>query len=317
MRATVITDFGSPEVFQERDVPKPEPAPSQVLVKVHAASVNPVDYKIRQAGSWAGIEPPAVIGYDVSGVVEAVGEDVREFRVGDEVYYTPEIFEGQGSYAEYHVADEVIVAPKPANLSHVEAASIPLAGGTAWDALITRGLLQVGETVLIHGAGGVGSFAIQIARAAGARVLATCSDYMLDQAGQLGAGRAVNYKSEDFVEVVQQETNGLGVDLVFDTVGGDVLSKSIEVTKPFGRMTGIVSTMSGSMAAAFRKNITLYFLFLERARYKLDHLRTLSERGQLEPLIDSVLPLSEVAEAHRRLEGGGVKGKLVLQVAED
>lgn len=317
MKAMVITKFGGPEVFEERDVPKPEPRANEVLVKVHAASVNPVDTKIRQAGAWAGVEPPAIIGYDVSGVVEAVGQDVRDFKPGDEVYYTPEIFEGQGCYAEYHVANEKIVAPKPSNLSHAEAASIPLAGGTAWDALITRGLLQVGETVLIHGAGGVGSFAVQIAKAAGARVFVTCSDYMVDLAMQLGATRAINYKTEDFVEIVKQETNGLGVDLVFDTVGDEILSKSLAVTKPFHRMVGIVSTMSGSMAPAFRMNITLHFLFLQRARYKLDDLRTLAQRGQLKPVIDAVMPLADVGKAHQRVEEGGVKGKIALQVVEE
>jgi NADPH2:quinone reductase len=156
MKAMLITGFGGPEVFELREMPKPEPGPCQILVKVHATSVNPVDYKIRQAGAWAGIKPPAIIGYDVSGVVEDLGDGVEDFQVGDEVYYTPEIFEGQGGYAEYHVAHQAIVARKPSNLSHVEAASIPLAGGTAWDALITRANLHVGETVLIHGAGGVG-----------------------------------------------------------------------------------------------------------------------------------------------------------------
>lgn len=314
MKAMVITGFGGPEVFEEREVPTPEPGPNEVLVKVHAVSVNPVDLKIRQAGSWAGVKPPAVIGYDVSGVVEAAGPGVKDFRAGDEVYYTPEIFSGQGSYAEYHVANEAIVARKPANISHVEAASIPLAGGTAWDALAMRARLRVGETILIHGAGGVGSLAIQIARAAGARVLVSCSDYMVDLAKELGAARAINYKSEEFVTAVQDETNNQGVDVVLDTVGGDLLTRSLEVTRPFGIMVGIVGTDTG-MQAAFRKNITVHYLFLIRARYKLDDLRSLIERNQLKPVIDSVLPLTEVAEAHRRLKQGGVKGKIVLKVA--
>lgn len=314
MKAMVITGFGGPQVFEEREVPTPEPGPNEVLVKVHAASVNPVDLKIRQAGSWAGVKPPAVIGYDVSGVVEHVGPGVKDFKAGDEVYYTPEIFSGQGSYAEYHVANEAIVARKPPNLSHVEAAAIPLAGGTAWDALATRARLRVGETILIHGAGGVGSLAIQIARAAGARVLVSCSDYMVDLAKELGAERAINYKSEDFVKAVQDATNGSGVDLVLDTVGGDLLTRSLEVTRPFGLMVGIVGTDTG-MRAAVRKNITAHYLFLIRARYKLDDLRTLIERDQLKPVVDSTLPLTDVAQAHRRLNQGGVKGKIVLKVA--
>lgn len=164
MRAMIIKAFGGPEVFEARELPTPQPKASEVLVKVYATSITPVDYKIRQAGSWAGVEPPAIIGYDVSGVVEAVGDQVTDFQVGDEVFYTADIFTGPGSYAEYHVADQAIVARKPGNLSHVEGASIPLAGGTAWDALITRAQVQVGETVLVHAAsGGVGSLAVQIA----------------------------------------------------------------------------------------------------------------------------------------------------------
>lgn len=313
MKALIITEFGGPDVFQTEEVGQPEIRPNDVLVKVHATSVNPVDLSVREAGQWAGIKPPAIIGYDVSGVVEDVGSAVEDFVVGDEVFYTPEIFEGEGSYAEYHVANEKIVAHKPVNLSHEEAASIPLVGGTAFQALILRAKLQVGETVLIHGVGGVGSLAIQIAKAAGAYVLATCSDYMVETAKALGADRAINYKSEDFVEIVKEETDNFGVDVVLDTVGDDLLTRSIEITKPFGRMVGIVSTNTG-LSAAFPKNITVHPMFLERDQYKIKALRDLIERGQLKPVIDSVMPLEEVADAHRRLAEGGVKGKLVLKV---
>jgi NADPH:quinone reductase-like Zn-dependent oxidoreductase len=314
MKAMIIKAFGGSDVFEPQEMPKPQPGANQVLVNVHATSINPVDFKIRQAGSWAGVKPPAIIGYDVSGVIEAVGEEVKDFKVGDEVFYTPEIFGGPaGSYAEYHVANEAIVAHKPINLSHIEAASIPLAGGTAWDALITRANLQVGESVLIHGSGGVGSLAVQIAKAAGARVLVTCSSRMVDLVKELGADCAIDYKSQDFVEVVQQ-TQEMGVDVVFDTVGGSTLAQSIAVTKPQGRMVSIVNT-TGDLFAAHPKNITLHFLFLERARYKLDSLRTLIERGKLKPVIDSVMPLSDVAQAHDRIEQGGLQGKIVLEVS--
>ncbi|MEJ2634542.1 MAG: alcohol dehydrogenase catalytic domain-containing protein, partial [Calditrichia bacterium] len=191
MKAMVITGFGGPEVFKKTDLEKPVPGPNELLVKVYATSVNPVDYKIRKAGSWAGLELPAVIGYDASGVVEEIGPGVQDFRPGDEVFYTPEIFGKPGTYAEYHVVDEAIVARKPSNLTHEEAAGIPLAGGTAWDALMTRGLLMAGETVLIHGgSGGVGSLAVQIAKAAGAYVYTTCGDYSKDLVRKLGADRA-------------------------------------------------------------------------------------------------------------------------------
>jgi NADPH2:quinone reductase len=312
MRAMVITDFGGPEVFEARDLPKPQPGTNELLVKVEATSVNPIDYKIRQAGSWL-TKPPDVIGYDVSGVVEAVGAGIVEFNVGDEVYYTPEIAPGSGSYAEYNLVSDLIVEHKPKNISHEEAACVPLAGGTAWDAIVTRGKLEVGESVLIHGAGGVGSFAIQIASSAGARVFAVCSDYMVNTVKELGAYKAINYKTEDYQEIIRDETDGQGVDMVLDTVGGDILTESIQVTKPFGRMVGIVSTDTG-FPAANRKNITVHFLFLQRARYKLIHLRRLIEQGQIKPLVDSIMPLEKVGEAHRRLEEGGVKGKIALHV---
>jgi NADPH:quinone reductase-like Zn-dependent oxidoreductase len=310
----VIADFGGPDVFEERNVPKPMPGPNEVLVKVHATSVNPVDYKIRRAGSWARVSPPAIIGYDVSGVVETVGDEVADFEVGDEVFYTPEIFGGQGSYAEYHVADASIVAPKPPMLSHAEAASLPLAGGIAWDSLVVAGGLQVGETVLIHGAGGVGSLAMQIAKASGARVLTVCSGHMTDLVRDLGADAAIPYDAEDFVEGVKRIALD-GVDLVLDTVGGDTLERSLPLVKEFGMLVGIVST-SVDLSQAGAKNVTVQKLFLRRARYKLLAISALVGRGQLKPVVDSVMALQEVADAHRRLEGGGVRGKIVLQVAE-
>jgi len=317
MRAMIITGFGGPEVFEERDVPRPKPGINDLLVRVHATSVNPVDYKIRYNGSWAGVSPPAIIGYDVAGVVAAIGSGVQNFKVGDEVFYTPVIFGGQGSYAEYHVANESIVALKPKRLSFVEAASLPLAGCTAWDAIFTMAKIRLGETVLIHaGAGGVGSLAIQMAKAAGARVLATCSTKNIEFVRSLGADVVIDYRIEDCVEAVQRETDGVGVDAVYDTVGGDTVAQSIEITRPYGRIISIVS-VSGDINGAYGKNISLHFGFLERAAYKVNALRNLVERGQLRPLIDSVMPLEQVAAAHERLENGGVAGKIILKVVDE
>src|SRR4051812_16639480 len=165
MRAMVIPRFGGPELFERREVPTPAPGPGEVLVRVIASGTNPVDAKLRADGSWAGLTPPVILGGDVAGVVEQVGPGVRDLAAGDEVYYSPEVFGNQsGSYAEYNVAPAAEVARKPANLSFVEAAAVPLAGGTAWEAVVRRLKVTVGETVLIHGgAGGVGSFAVQIA----------------------------------------------------------------------------------------------------------------------------------------------------------
>ena len=318
MKAMVITAFGGPEVFQEQDVPKPKPGESDVLVKVYATSVNPVDYKIRKAGAWAGVKPPAIIGYDVSGVVEAIGSRVKDFKIGDEVYYTPEIAGGgQGSYAEYHVANEAIVARKPSNLNHREAASIPLAGCTAFEALVGVADIKSGESVLIQaGAGGVGSLAIQIAKALGLFVFATCGSYNKDLVRQLGADRVIDYRAEDFVDVILKETAQKGVDVVFDTAGGDTLSKSVGAVKQSGRIVSIVSS-NINLDAAKKKQVAVDYLFMKRERSKLDALRALIEKGRVKPVIDSVMPLKDVALAQERLEKGGVRGKIVLKVVEE
>lgn len=314
MKAMVITAFGGPEVFEARDLPKPTPGPKEVLVKVHATSINPVDYQTRRGDYRDLIQTPETLGVDVSGVVEAAGDAVTDFEVGDEVYYTPQLFGGPGSYAEYHAANEDIVARKPANLSHLEAASIPLAGGTVWDALVTRGNLRVGETILVHaGAGGVGSLAIQLAKSIGARVFATCSARNAEFVKGLGADYAIDYRSEDYVEVVQWETAGAGVDLVLDTVGGDTIQRSPQVMGPFGRLVTIVNIAAPqSLLDAWDKNATIHFLFTPQYRAKLDRLRDLLERREVKPVIDSVMPLSKVAEAHERVERGGMRGKVVL-----
>src|SRR5215210_4449963 len=221
MRAMVTPKFGGPELFEERDVEGPSPGPGQVLVRVLAAGTNPIDTKLRADGSFAGLEPPVILGADVSGVIEEVGPGVTNFAPGDEVYYTPEIFgpDSNRAYAEYHVAAANIVAKKPASLSHEEAAAVPLAGGTAYEGIVRRLAVRVGETVLIHGgAGGVGSFAVQIAKASGARVLASAGSRNQETLKELGVDVAIDYTSEDVFEVTLDDTGGAGVDAVFDTV---------------------------------------------------------------------------------------------------
>ncbi|BDA74029.1 NADPH:quinone oxidoreductase [Calothrix sp. PCC 7716] len=318
MQAAVLTAFGRPEVFEFQNIPKPVPSSTQVLVRVHATSINPVDYQTRRGDYKDLVRLPAIIGVDVSGVIEAIGEAVTSFKVGDEVYYSPQIFGEFGSYAQYHVAEESIVAVKPINLTHVEAACFPLAGGTAWDCLVTRGNLQVGETVLIHaGAGGVGSMAIQLAKAMGAYVFTTCSAENFDFVKKLGADYPIDYKHENYIEVIYRETNGRGVDLVLDTVGGDTIERSSEVIHPFGKLVTIVDTATPQILLdAWGKNLTIHFVFSPQYGGKLDALRNLIERYQIRPVIDSVLPWSDIVQAHQRLEKGGMRGKIVLQLAE-
>jgi NADPH2:quinone reductase len=312
----VIRRFGSPDVFELRDVPRQEPKHGELLVRVIASGTNPVDAKIRANGEWAGIKPPAILGYDVSGIVEEVGSGVTDFRSGDEVYYTPEIFGNQsGSYAEYNVVDASIVAKKPSSLTHVEAAAVPLAAGTAWEAVVRRLKIHPGETILIHGgAGGVGSFAVQMAKAAGARVIATAGPPNQEILRKLNVDVAIDYQKQDPIEVVLRETGRKGVDAAFDTVGGDLVTRSLPAVRDFGRVASILGIRI-DLAGAFRRNPTLYSIFLTRERARLEEISRLIMLGRLRPLIDEVLPLDQVKKAHERLDSGHGKGKIVLKVA--
>lgn len=315
MRAIIATAFGGPDVLKLGDLPVPVPGPGALRVRVVATSTNPVDAKLRADGSWAGLTPPVVLGYDVSGVVDAVGPGVRDFQTGDEVFYTPEIFGNpQGSYAEYNVVPERIVAKKPKNLSHIEAAAVPLAGGTAWEAIIRRLALKPGESVLIQGgAGGVGSFAIQFAKAAGAYVLATAGPANQAFLRELGADVALDYTRGDVAEAVLRET-GAGVDALFDAVGSETVAHSLRAVKPFGRIATILD-VRGDVSSLFTRNQTLYGIFLTRERRRLLDMTPLFERGLAKPRIESVLPLEQAAAAHARLDSHHGRGKIVLNVA--
>ncbi|MGI9048463.1 MAG: zinc-dependent alcohol dehydrogenase family protein [Rubrobacteraceae bacterium] len=318
MRAMVLPEFGEPNLFEEQDVERPEPGPGEVLVRVVASGTNPVDALLRANGSAMGLETPAILGADVSGVVEEVGAGVEEFGPGDEVYYTPEIFGpgSNGGYAEYHVVSADIVAEKPASLSHEEAAAVPLAGGTAWEALVRRLAVGVGETVLIQGgAGGVGSFAVQIAHASGARVIASAGTDNQQTLKDLGADMAVDYTQQDISEVVLEDTGGIGVDAVFDTVGGDTIVNSLSCTRPFGRLATILGPQ-GDLTPLYMNNQALYGVFLTRERERLEEMSLLIERRQMRPIVDEVLDLSGVRKAHERLDSGHGRGKVILRVAD-
>jgi NADPH2:quinone reductase len=316
VRAMVTPQFGGPDLFEERDVEKPYPGPGEVLVRVVAAGTNPVDAKFRAAGGSIGLEAPIVLGADISGVVEEVGAGVTDLAQGDEVYYTPEVFGpgSNGAYAEYHAAKADIVAKKPASLSHEEAAAVPLAGGTAYEAIVRRLAVRVGETVVIHGgAGGVGSFAVQIAKAAGARVIATASSDNQEILKELGADVTIDYERQDATEVALEDTGGEGVDAVFDAVGGATIVDSIPATRPFGRLATILGAQ-GDLTPHYQKNQTLYGVFLTRERARLEEMGALIERGQVRSLVAEVLPLEEVGRAHERLDSGHGRGKVVLRV---
>ncbi|MHB1544232.1 MAG: quinone oxidoreductase family protein [Gammaproteobacteria bacterium] len=317
MKAIVLEAFGGPENLVYRLNSKPRVEPGMILVKVMAASVNPLDYKLRRDGAWAGIELPVILGSDVSGIVEEVGPGCTRFGKGDEVFYTAAIDKHRmGTYAEYHLVHESLAVTKPSSLSFIEAASLPLAGCTAWQALFDRGRLHLGETILIHaGAGGVGSLAIQMAKAAGARVLATCRKANRDLVSNLGADAVIDYRVEDVTRAVRSVIGSEALDVVFDTVGGTTIANSLSILKPGGRILSIAASDS-VLGTAYRKNIDLHLIYLCRSRQLMEHLTTLLANGTLHPVIDSVLPLDRVGEAHKRLEAGGVRGKVVLEVAK-
>lgn len=315
MKAMIIRDFGGPEKLELAEMPRPVPGPGQVLVRVKAASVNPVDYKVRLwPSNWAGVPVPAILGYDAAGVVEALGPGVSQLNVGDEVFYSAHILGRQGTYAEYHVEDADIVARKPANLNFEQAASLPLAAMTAYDHVITFYQTKPGDTVLVHaGAGGVGVFAVQLAKAAGARVIATARKENEALVKSLGADEVIDYRTHRFEDEVKRLTDGRGVDAAFDTVGGDTLVRSIACVRPYGKLSTVVN-VEGSIQGMQMKNQSLYFGFLERTKAKIEALRLLAERGQVRPVIDSVFPLAQVADAHRKIEAGGMKGKIVIRI---
>ena len=315
MRAVVLPQFGGANLMEVQDVDRPEPGPNDLLVRVRASATNPVEAKLRADGRWARVTPPIVLGYDAAGTVEKIGPGVVGFEPGDDVYYTPHIFGNpQGTHAQYNVVPADIVARKPRGLSFVEAASIPLAGGTAWEAVIRRLQIRPGETILIQGgAGGVGSFAVQFAKAAGARVLATAGPDNQDALRNLGADLAIDYTTQNVVEAVHEATDGAGVDAVFEIAGENLVARSLPAVHPFGRIATILPP-AGDLAALYRNNIILFGVFLMRERIRLDEMRPLFERGQVRPLVAQTLPLEEVATAHKRLEDGHGRGKVVLEV---
>ena len=314
MRAVVYQRFGGPDVLEFRDWPRPEPKRGEVVVAVHAAGVNPVDAQNRADGAWAELEPPVIPGYDFSGVVETVGEGAEEWALGDEVFGAlPVRVTRAGSYAEYVAVPADTIASKPQRLSHVEAAAAPVAASTAYEAL-RRLRLEPGEWLLIHGAGGgVGSFAVQIGLSAEARVLAVASARHHELLGELGAEACIDYTREHLAEAVGQLTGG-EVDAVADFVGGDALSQSLPLLRERGRAAEIVE-LGGNLEPLIDRNQELHGVLFDPSHP--GPLRAISAEladGRLRPVVSDVLPLERAAEAHRSLEAGHRRGKLVLEV---
>jgi len=307
MKAICIQSFGGPETLQLQKIERPVPGADEVLIKVRAASVNPVDYKIR-AGHYPPVQQedlPRVLGRDVAGVVVGRGVEVTEFHEGDEVFVMLE--GGHGGYAEYVTAKADLCAPKPATIDYAEAAAVPLAAITAWQGLFDHGHLESGQRVLIHGgAGGVGHFAIQLAKARGAEVFTTVSAQDKEFVRSLGADRAIDYQSERFEDLVSD------VDLVFDLVAGDTQERSWSVLKEGGTMVSTLAKPSESQARAHHAHATNYVAHPDAI--ELRAIADLIDDGKLKPVVEATYPLEEAGAAQRQLEREHVPGKVVLEI---
>ncbi|MFD2289166.1 zinc-binding dehydrogenase [Pedobacter petrophilus] len=304
MKAAVLNEFGSVEKFEILEVPTPKPGFNDVLVRVFATSVNPLDYQVRRGDYKNELSLPVITGHDVSGEIVEIGQGVENFKVGDEVYYTPEIFKGYGSYAEYHCAHESIIALKPKNLTHLQAATLPLAAGTAWEMLVTRAQLKINQSILIHGgAGGVGIPTIQIAKAMGATIFTTAKKIHHKFLLEIGADHVIDYENENYLDVIENITNGRGVDVIIDTLGGNTLSDSAKILNQMGQVVTLVDIEKPqNLIHAWGKNATYHFVFTRQNRNKLDEVTKLAESGKLRPVLNKVFQLAEIGKAHALLE---------------
>ena len=330
MKAILATTAGSVDVLQLCDIPKPElHSPHHLRVKLAAAGVNPVDTKLRAKPAYHPDKLPAILGCDGAGVVKSIGSAVSRFKVGDAVFFcNGGLGDEPGSYAEYTTLHEDFCAAKPAKLSMQEAAALPLVFITAWESLVERANVQVGQAILIHAAaGGVGQIAVQLARHLGARVAVTVSDdHKADIARRLGAEKVINYKTQDFVQEVLAWTGGRGADVVYDTVGGDTFLKSLDATRVGGKVVSLLSTAmsQADVQKARLRNLSLcYDLMLtpqaldmhdERMRQRriLEQATVMVDAGKLIVHVSHSLPLAQAAAAHRLIEAGSMIGKVVL-----
>ena len=308
MEAIKIHQFGTPDVLRDEQIERPEPSPGELLVRVKAASVNPVDAKMRSGAYSTPREEdlPVILGRDLSGTIEKLGRGTKGFKVGDDVFVF--LGEDRGAYAQYVLVKPGEAAPKPKSLSDVEAAAVPLAALTAWQGLFDHGHLETGQRVLVHGgAGGVGHFAIQFARHVGAEVLTTASDEDRPFLIELGAGQIIDHTRDRFENIVSP------VDLVFDLVGGDTLERSYALVKPGGRLVTTVGRPSPQRAQA--RNIDAVHFLTEPNGTELAEIAQLIDKGEIRPHVAAIFTLATAAQAHERLEHGHIQGKIVLNAA--
>jgi NADPH:quinone reductase-like Zn-dependent oxidoreductase len=307
MKAVRIHSFGGPEVLHYEDVPRPVLNGDDVLIKVHAAGVNPVDWKIRQGYMKEMFTLPLIPGWDVAGVIEEKGPEVTGLKIGDSVYARPAILRN-GSYAEYIVVKASEVALKPETIDYIRAAAVPLAGLTAWQSLFDLAHLRAGQKILIHAAaGGVGHFAVQFAKWAGAHVIGTASARNHEFLKSIGAHETIDYHTTAFEDAVHE------ADVVLDTMGGEVWQRSWKTLKKGGIM---VSTLRGPEAGGMDAlNKLSAHVFVQPDALQLGEIAVLIDSGHVRPEIAEVFPLHEAAKAHRASETGHTRGKIVLAVA--
>ncbi|MFJ2884585.1 NADP-dependent oxidoreductase [Streptomyces sp. NPDC087305] len=309
MRVITQNVLGGPEVLEEVQVERPAPRANEILIRVRAAGLNPTDWKHRANGGFLG-EPPFVLGWDVSGVVEAVGVGVARFQPGDEVFGMLSYPWGHGSHAEYVAAPARAFVHKPAGIDHVQAGALPLVSLTAWQALVENAQLQPGQRVLIHAAaGGVGHVAAQIAKARGAYVIGTASAGKHDFLRELGVDEAIDYRETDFAEAVKD------VDVVLDTLGGETGVKSLRVLRPGGVVVSIIPIGSAEFPdEAERLGVRAVRMLVDADRADMESIVELVEAGKLRATVARTFPLADAAEAHALGETGRTAGKLVLTV---
>lgn len=333
MKAIVFETPGSPSVLKLQDIPAPTiQAETEVLVRLRAAGINPIDTKLRSRGTFYPEKTPHVLGCDGAGIVEAVGAGVQSFQVGDEVFFCNGGLGGsRGTYAEFAVVDQRFLAIKPADLSFAEAAAAPLVLITAWESLYDRGRLQAGQTVLIQaGAGGVGHVAVQLAKLQGAEVCTTVSsEEKANFVKQLGADSVILYKNTDVVDEVLTWTQGQGVDLAFDTVGGETFYQTIPAVKIYGDLVTILEPdpALGNLKTARMRNLRISLELMltpmlqslveeqEQQAHILQQCARLCDRNLLKIHVSQTFPLEQAQAAHELLETGSVTGKIVLLIA--
>jgi NADPH:quinone reductase-like Zn-dependent oxidoreductase len=302
MKAVRIHAFGGPEVLRYEDAPRPVAEAGELLVRIHASAVNPADWKFRNGLFGMDAPLPLTLGFDFSGVIEALGEGVTRWKTGDEVYGY-----GLGAYAEYIAVKESLVAAKPKTVDHLHAAALASASLVAWKALFEVAALSPGQTVLIHGAsGGVGGFAVQLAHAKGVHVIGTASKRNQSYLKELGADEAIDYESVRFEDAVRD------VDVVFDTQGGETQARSWKTLKRGGILVSIAQPPA--QAEAEKHGVRAAFAVNEMKVESLNEITKLVDSGQLKVVVDTVLPLSEARCAQELIQSGHTRGKIALKV---